>query len=59
MLGVRPGIGDTGRVGGTHMHVGLTIGIGAIAMLSIVAVTIAPSAMHAKRVEAIRSYAAA
>lgn len=59
MLGIRPGIGDIGRVGGMHIDAGLAIGIGVIVTLTIVAIIIAHSVMDANRVEAIRSYAAA
>lgn len=56
-LGVRPGIGDIGRVGGMHIDAGLVIGIGVIVTLTIVAIITVHSVMDANRVEAIRSYA--
>lgn len=57
-LGIRPGIGGTGRVGGTHMLAGHAIGIGGIAVLSIITITAARSVTDAKCVEVITSYAA-
>ena len=57
-LGIRPGIGDSGRVGGTHMLAGHTITIGIIVMLIIITITAVPSVTDANRVEAIMRYTA-
>lgn len=58
-LGIRPGIGDSGRAGGTHIHAGPATYIGVIATLTIIAITAVLSVTDVKRVEVIMSYAVA